>query len=590
MTWDGSPGRFTDEQYARSCVLDRGPEAGTAKQRYGLPVREPDGTLNCDAVSAALARIGQVKGATPPQIGAARSKLEALSKQCSAKRSRPEPGEVEERSVGELTVEDRKLRGVIPYGQQSHDLGGFREIIEPRALHNADLSNLIVTVDHAGLPLGRYPGTLTLEDRDDGMHWSVEPPQSRADVIEAVERGDLRASSWRMVVARDRWDGDVRHVEQIRSLRDVAIVTSPAYPTATAELRQAPDQSSNRNSEPEPEEAPVPDDPDEEVTPTGGGLTVESRSQNPDDSIETRVLDAIRSVPRGETRALTNTTAAEISPLDIQTFLWDLLRDNSVVLQSGVRVVTTQRQSIKWPQLTQDMEADFYSELDEIVSTDLEFEDWELTPVKIAALARASSEVVEDSDPDVQTVITSNLSTILALKFDRECLVGPSSGKGFDGLSVLAGQSLDAGGTLTNYDPFIRAFGLLAEAHIGPPYVIVTHPRVVTALNLIKEFTTAQSNTGVAPPPNFPPMYVTSQVGVEDDVTTALVYAPRLVTVVRRVDTQIEVDRSREFELDSVLFRGRVRATIGTAYPAAIVRVENIAAPPIDAEVEDDEE
>jgi HK97 family phage prohead protease len=64
--WDGSPSRFTDEQYARSCVLDRAKcsEAGRelpAKQRYSLPIREPGGGLNADAVHAAAARINQVQ-------------------------------------------------------------------------------------------------------------------------------------------------------------------------------------------------------------------------------------------------------------------------------------------------------------------------------------------------------------------------------------------------------------------------------------------------------------------------------------------------------------------------------------------------
>ena len=37
---------YDDAQYARACLLDRGADAGTAKQRYSIPVREPDGTLN----------------------------------------------------------------------------------------------------------------------------------------------------------------------------------------------------------------------------------------------------------------------------------------------------------------------------------------------------------------------------------------------------------------------------------------------------------------------------------------------------------------------------------------------------------------
>ena len=208
MAWSGDPANYTDETYARACVLDRGPDAGPPKQRYGLPVRDPGGALNCDGVTAAQRMIGKVTGATPEQLASAKAKLEKLAAQCSSEtRSapvitqviRPEPGAVEERSLPELTVdaEARKLRGRIPYNAESRDLGGWREIIHAGALNGADLGDLVVTVDHAGVPLGRHPRTLDVEDRDDGLHWSCEPPRSRADVLEAVERGDLRDTSWR---------------------------------------------------------------------------------------------------------------------------------------------------------------------------------------------------------------------------------------------------------------------------------------------------------------------------------------------------------------------------------------------------------
>jgi HK97 family phage prohead protease len=154
--------------------------------------------------------------------------------------ARPKAGQLEERSEA-LTTEDRKIRGRIPYNVESRDMGGWTEIVEPGALRGTHLDDLVVTVDHVGVPLGRYPGTLQLEDRDDGLHWSVEPPASRHDVVEAVERGDLKAGSWRMVVGRDRWDGDVRHIEAIDVLRDVSIVTRPAYEAAQVEYRSAPD-------------------------------------------------------------------------------------------------------------------------------------------------------------------------------------------------------------------------------------------------------------------------------------------------------------------------------------------------------------
>ncbi len=73
--WDGSASRFTDEQWRRSCLI-KGP--APYKQTCKLPVREPDGTLNCRAVAAAKARLNQVKGSTQ---GAA-EKLQRLTAIC----------------------------------------------------------------------------------------------------------------------------------------------------------------------------------------------------------------------------------------------------------------------------------------------------------------------------------------------------------------------------------------------------------------------------------------------------------------------------------------------------------------------------
>ncbi|HEY6775213.1 MAG TPA: HK97 family phage prohead protease [Thermoleophilaceae bacterium] len=193
---------------------------------------------------------------------------------------RPQAGEVEERQAPALEVEGRKIRGRIPYGTESRDMGGWKEIIERGALNRAELDDLVVTVDHVGLPLGRYPGTLEVEDRDDGLHWSVDPPKSREDIREAVERGDLRAGSWRMVVGKDEWRGDTRHVLEIKQLRDVSVVTRPAYPTAEVEFRSA---EATRKAHAEVEETQTEERTEEvrvESNPAGS-LRVEERTEVP---------------------------------------------------------------------------------------------------------------------------------------------------------------------------------------------------------------------------------------------------------------------------------------------------------------------
>lgn len=75
QAWDGSPSRFSDTEWAKSCVLDRGSEVKSAKERYSEPIREPDGTVNANAISAAAGRLSQVKGASLSQKKQAARKL-----------------------------------------------------------------------------------------------------------------------------------------------------------------------------------------------------------------------------------------------------------------------------------------------------------------------------------------------------------------------------------------------------------------------------------------------------------------------------------------------------------------------------------
>jgi peptidoglycan hydrolase-like protein with peptidoglycan-binding domain len=76
-SWDGSAGRFTDQQYARSCLIKRS-GTGSIKERCSLPVREPDGTLNLNALPAAAGRLGGTQGLSDSERRAAARKLMGL--------------------------------------------------------------------------------------------------------------------------------------------------------------------------------------------------------------------------------------------------------------------------------------------------------------------------------------------------------------------------------------------------------------------------------------------------------------------------------------------------------------------------------
>jgi phage head maturation protease len=162
---------------------------------------------------------------------------------------RPKPGAVEDRSASEAgapVVEGRKLRGLIPYGVESSDLGGWTEVIDPGALDGADLGDLIATREHdRSKLLGRHPTTLTTEDRDDGFSWAADLPNSPVgeDVRVAVERGDLRATSWRMVVAPGGDRGTSACLSSAAATFNGSSTSSPrpspAPPSATSSTRSA---------------------------------------------------------------------------------------------------------------------------------------------------------------------------------------------------------------------------------------------------------------------------------------------------------------------------------------------------------------
>jgi phage head maturation protease len=214
-------------------------------------------------------------------------------------RTRPQAGDVEERTAA-VEVADKRIRGLIPYDTPSRDLGGFTELIEPTAFRSTDISELRCVVDHQGVPLARHPGTLSVEDSPEGLRWSADPPRSRHDVVEAIERGDMRAGSWRMVVGRDRWVGDVRHIEAIADLKDVTIVGAeePAYgEAACVEYRtQSPPEKRQEEAKVESTtEAPA-----ERVASDERG---ESRTEDHQERTEStgtlRVEDRVQSAPRG---------------------------------------------------------------------------------------------------------------------------------------------------------------------------------------------------------------------------------------------------------------------------------------------------
>lgn len=132
------------------------------------------------------------------------------------------------------------------FERASQNLGGFIEVVN-RSFFNKSRGDgwpdVLARYNHDdNMLLGTTAsGTLRLEVDDQGLLYDVEPPASRSDIIELVERGDVHKSSFAFRVFEDDWTMSDQGFPQ-RSLLsgqliDVAPVNTPAYLDTSAGLR-----------------------------------------------------------------------------------------------------------------------------------------------------------------------------------------------------------------------------------------------------------------------------------------------------------------------------------------------------------------
>lgn len=147
--------------------------------------------------------------------------------------------------------EKRSIGGYAAvFNKESRNLGGFVEIVDPGAFNGSrgdGWPDVIARYNHDdNMLLGSTGGgTLRLKVDGTGLDYEVDPPAARADILELVDRGDVRKSSFAFRTIEDDWRTNdqgfpVRTLLKAQ-LVDVAPVNTPAYPDSTAGLRSLAD-------------------------------------------------------------------------------------------------------------------------------------------------------------------------------------------------------------------------------------------------------------------------------------------------------------------------------------------------------------
>jgi HK97 family phage prohead protease len=153
-------------------------------------------------------------------------------------------------------ADDSEGRGIIGrpvvIGQET-DLGCFREIIDPGALDETDLKDVLFFTNHdtQKIPLARSRNnnensTMHITVDDDGIEvdatLDVENNADARALYSSVGRGDMTGMSFMFTIDAEMWedeesDSPLRHITKIGQLIEVSAVNFPAYPQTEISVR-----------------------------------------------------------------------------------------------------------------------------------------------------------------------------------------------------------------------------------------------------------------------------------------------------------------------------------------------------------------
>lgn len=136
----------------------------------------------------------------------------------------------------------------LKFNEPSKDLGGFVEVIDPKALDNVDLSQVIMLADHDySKPVASVKaGTLELTPDETGLAFTATLDTGVSyvnDLYQNVQNGNVDSMSFRFDIddGSDEFTQDengqiTRKINQIKDLFEVSTVTIPAYDSSSVQV------------------------------------------------------------------------------------------------------------------------------------------------------------------------------------------------------------------------------------------------------------------------------------------------------------------------------------------------------------------
>ncbi|EQM54657.1 prohead protease [Lactiplantibacillus plantarum EGD-AQ4] len=385
------------------------------------------------------------------------AELRAQMPQSETPEDGPAENSADPQSKVSQTSKGKTISGyAIVWNSPSKDLGGFTEIVTPKALDGVDLSNVLMLNNHdyTQVLASVKAGTLTLETDDKGLHFTAQLPNTSFanDVYEEVQSGNVDSCSFGFDSDddTDEWTKDdggniTRTINQVKSLFDVSVVAVPAYDDTNVQVdTRSYEKFINQEKEPDNMAKQTIIDPNGNENKTG--------------------IPAFEQYVRthGETRdGLKTDGASAVIPKELITPVFQLKQSKYNLAQyatvkqvssgSGTYPIATSQQSAVLA--TKDELADI-ADIDANMFTEVPF-DVKTRAGKIAL----SNEVVEDAEVDIVSEVKTQLQQLVD-NTDNTQIMGLLTGSNF------------AKATATSIDDLKKIFNVTLDPALSKMWLV----------------------------------------------------------------------------------------------------------------------
>ena len=270
----------------------------------------------------------------------------------------------------------------------------------------------------------------------------------------------------------------------------------------------------------------------------------------------------------------TQSAGGYLVPAPLASFVIDIARNATRVIQAGATTVPMTAQTLRVPRLIGEGSPAWRNENAQITAADMTFDSVLFTAKSLDRLVILSRELFDDSDPSAMGVIANAFGKQIAVELDRAALRGSGSAPEPLGVLNTSGTTTTTHGAngagITNYDFLLDAVNAVRSNNFEPNAHIVA-PRTVTSLRKLKD----SQNRYLEPPADSLPLLPTQQVPINLTVGTSSdaseVYTAQWdqLAIGIRTEFVLEFLRERYADYGQYAFVGHLRADVQLFQPSA---------------------